>query len=248
MGYSAVQFRLKYFLSHLLISLLIASASLFVVFYVWYPSPLHTASGVGQVVWLMLGIDVVLGPLLTLVIAKQGKKSLKMDLAIIGVVQLIALAYGLHSIDKGRPVVIAFDINRFELVLKNSIKTNEHKKIIKQFAQSQGTRIPVVSVRPAKDDKEYAERMKNELELNIMANANPELYETVGQNIEIIKKEMKPISDLSKFNDKALAEQVMAQYPQADGFLPLFSPADTKTVLIDSKNKAFVAVVDTRPW
>lgn len=242
------KFRFKYFFGHLVISFAIALLSLYLVFYVWYPAPLDKAAGVSGIILIMLSIDVMLGPLLTLVLAKEGKKGLKFDLIVIAIVQLLALSYGLYSVDKGRPVAIAFDINRFELVLKNNIKTDEHWQIIKQFADNQGNRIPAVSIRPAKDDEEYAKRMKNELELGIIANANPELYETVAQNIEIIKKEMKPIQDLPKFNDQVLAEQIMAQYPQADGFLPLFSPDETQTVLIDSKNKVFVAVVDARPW
>lgn len=243
-----VPFRIRYFLSHLLISLCVASISLFLIFKIWYPAPLHTALGVGGLVVMMLAIDVILGPLLTLVLAKEGKKGLKFDLIIIGIVQLLALGYGLYSVDKGRPVAIAFDVNRFELVLKNNIKKDKHWQIIEQFADNQGNRIPAVAIRPAKDEIEYTERMKNELELNILTNANPELYETVAQNIEIIKKEMKPIQDLPKFNDKVLAEKIITQYPQADGFLPLYGSAKTKTVLIDSKNKVFVAVVDARPW
>lgn len=243
-----IPFRIKYFLSHLLISLLIASASLFLIFKVWYPAPLHTALGIGGLVVMMLAIDVILGPLLTLVLAKEGKKGLKMDLIVIGIVQLTALFYGLYSIDKGRPVAIAFDINRFELVQKHMIIGDNKKAIVKQYADSQGVRIPVVAVRPAKDENELAKRMKNELELGIMASADPELYETLDKNFEVIAHSSKPIQDLPKFNDKVLAEQIMAQYPQADGFLPLVANEKNISVLIDGKNKTFVAVVDARPW
>lgn len=240
-------FRIKCFLIHLLISILIAIISLFLIFYGWYPNPLHTALEVGQVVWLMLGIDVVLGPLLTLMIAKQAKKNLKIDLAIIGMVQMIALVYGLYSIDKGRPVVIAFDVNRFELVQKHMVKDN-HQTIIKQYAKEQGKNIPVVSIRPAKDEKELVERMHQELEQNITVSANATLYEPLTKNMDIISKEMKPISELSKFNNKDNVTSVLTQYPQADGFLPIISSGKNLTVLIDSKNKVFVSVVDLRPW
>lgn len=243
-----IPFRLKYFLSHLLISLLVAGASLFLIFKIWYPAPLHTALGVGGLAIMMLAIDVVLGPLLTLVLAKEGKKGLKMDLIVIGIVQLTALFYGLYSIDKGRPVAIAFDINRFELVQKHMIIGDDKKALLKQYVESQGRSIPVVAVRPAKDESELAKRMKNELELGIMASADPELYETLDKNFEIIMRSSKPIADLSKFNDKALAEQIMAQYPQADCFVPLFGSAKTTTILINGENKSFVAVVEMRPW
>lgn len=243
-----IPFRIKYFLSHLLISLLVAGVSLFLIFKIWYPSPLHTALGIGGLVVMMLAIDVILGPLLTLVLAKEGKKGLKTDLIVIGIVQLTALFYGLYSIDKGRPVAIAFDINRFELVQKHMIIGDDKKALLKQYIENQDRAIPVVAVRPAENENELAKRMENELELGIMASADPELYEALDKNFEIIARSSKSIADLPKFNDKALAEQIMAQYPQADSFAPLFSPADTKTVLIDSKNKAFVAVVDARPW
>lgn len=241
-------FRIKYFLSHLFISLLIAGISLFLIFQIWYPNPLHTALGVGQVVWLMLGIDVVLGPLLTLVIAKQGKKSLKMDLVVIGLVQLLALAYGLYSIDKGRPAAIAFDVNRFELVQKNMVQGADSYAIIKDYKNTQSQSIPIVSVRPAKDSEELEVRIQQELEMGVSSSANPQLYEPLEKNMDIVIGKMKPIADLEKFNDKALVEQIIAEHPQADGFLLLVASEKNMTVLVDSKDKAFVAVVDARPW
>lgn len=243
-----IPFRIKYFLSHLLISLFIASASFFLIFYVWYPDPLQKALGVGELVVMMLIIDVILGPILTLIIAKQGKKSLKMDLTVIAVVQLIALLYGLYSIDKGRPVAIAFDINRFELVQKHMIIGDEHKAILQQYKDNQAKNIPIVAVRPAKDEKEYIERMNNELERNLLSSANPTLYETIKQNFVIIQKNSKPIQDLTKFNDKQLVETTLASYPTADSFALITASAKNMTVLIDSKNQQVLGVVDLRPW
>ena len=47
---------------------------------------------------MLLAIDVILGPVLGFIVFKEGKKTLKMDLAIIIVLQLSALSYGLFSI------------------------------------------------------------------------------------------------------------------------------------------------------
>lgn len=241
-------FRLRYFLSHLLISLLVASCSLLVIFKVWYPTPLHTALGISGLVVMMLAIDVILGPLLTLMLAKEGKKELKTDLMIIGIIQLSALFYGLYSINKGRPVAIVFDINRFELVQKHMITSDTNQAIIKQYANHQNTRVPVASVRPPKDIDELAERMQTELDTALSSTARAELYEPLQKNIDIIIKEMKPMSDLARFNDETLAKQIVAKYPQADGFLPLIASSKNITVLIDSKNKTVVSIIDARPW
>lgn len=239
--------RIRYFLSHLIVSVVIASVSLYVVFCIWYPKPLDIAVGVGNVTLIMLAIDVIIGPLLTLMLVKKNKKYLKLDLITIAILQILALLYGLYSINKGRPVVIAFDVNRFELVQKHMVKDN-HQTIIKQYAKEQGKNIPVVSIRPAKDEKELVERMHQELEQNITVSANATLYEPLTKNMDIISKEMKPISELSKFNNKDNVTSVLTQYPQADGFLPIISSGKNLTVLIDSKNKVFVSVVDLRPW
>lgn len=244
-----ISFRIKYFLSHLLISSLIAGASWFLIFKIWYPDPFHMALGIGGLVMMMLAIDVVLGPLLTLVLAKEGKKGLKLDLIVIGFVQLSALLYGLYSIDKGRPIVIAFDVNRFEIVSNHSIKNGEAKAVIRRYADAQNRNIPIVAVRPAKDEVEFSQRMTQELELGISSATNVELYQDIQQYFDIIQKESKPISELSKFNkDSVKLKQVLADYPQADRFGVVVGSNKNIAMLIDSKNKQVIQVVDLRPW
>ena len=80
--------RLKFFSCHLLISVLIALISILLVFFVWYPAPLAEALGVGHLFLMLIFIDVMLGPLLGLIIYKEGKKSLKFDLTIIILIQI----------------------------------------------------------------------------------------------------------------------------------------------------------------
>ena len=73
--------RLKFFLIHLSISLIIALSVVGLVFFAWYPTPLVIAVGVTQIFLMMLSIDVIVGPLLGLLVYKEGKKTLKFDLS-----------------------------------------------------------------------------------------------------------------------------------------------------------------------
>ena len=82
--------RLKFFLGHLSISMLIALCVVGVVFFIWYPSPLSKAVGVTHIFLMLLVIDVILGPLLGLLVYKEGKKTLKFDLSVIIVIQIAA--------------------------------------------------------------------------------------------------------------------------------------------------------------
>jgi hypothetical protein len=106
----------KAFFIHLCISIAIALLCLLVVYGLWYPSPLDEAIGVGAIFLLVLTIDIILGPLMTLVVFKPNKPSLKFDLTVIACIQMAALAYGLHTVGSGRPAYLVFTTDRFDLV------------------------------------------------------------------------------------------------------------------------------------
>lgn len=93
---------------HLIISACVAVGLLILMLELWYPPPLFNAMGGQELILLLVGVDVTVGPLLTLVVYVHGKKSLRFDLATIATLQLGALAYGAHAMYLGRPVFIAF--------------------------------------------------------------------------------------------------------------------------------------------
>lgn len=101
---------------HLLISAAIAAGVLTLMLAVWYPQPLFEASGGNDLALILIGVDVVMGPLLTLIVFKAGKRGLKFDLAAIAVLQLAALLYGCHVIYLARPAFVVFVKDRFEVV------------------------------------------------------------------------------------------------------------------------------------
>jgi len=100
---------------HLLISVAIAAAALAFMLLVWYPPPLFKAAGGNDLLLILVGVDVIVGPLITLLIFKPGKWGLKFDLAAIGTLQLAALVYGLSIVYLARPAFIVFVKDRFEV-------------------------------------------------------------------------------------------------------------------------------------
>lgn len=102
--------RTKAALSHLLLSIFIFSIVIAILIFVWYPAPHFTASGGWQGLKIAAGVDLVLGPLLTLIvfdIAKLRKKLIG-DLMVIALLQFSALAWGVHTIYSQRPVAVVF--------------------------------------------------------------------------------------------------------------------------------------------
>jgi hypothetical protein len=101
---------------HLLISIVIAAVALAVMLLVWYPRPLFEASGGTGLLYILVGVDVVIGPLITLVVFKAGKRGMRFDLVVIGLLQLGALLYGSYIMFEARPVYIVLVKGQFEVV------------------------------------------------------------------------------------------------------------------------------------
>ena len=110
---------------HLLISATIAAAVVTLMLAVWYPPPLFEAAGGNGLLVILVAVDVVLGPLLTLIVFKAGKRGMKLDLAIIGLVQIAALVYGAYVVALARPAFIVFVKDRFELATAVELQPEE---------------------------------------------------------------------------------------------------------------------------
>ncbi|MGH8182191.1 MAG: TfpX/TfpZ family type IV pilin accessory protein [Rhodanobacteraceae bacterium] len=106
---------------HLCISAVVAAIASSLLLGVWYPPPYFHADGAGKLLALVVGVDVSIGPLLTLLVFKAGKRGLKFDLAVIVILQAIALVYGFHVLVGSRPVFMVAAVDRFVVVSANNI-------------------------------------------------------------------------------------------------------------------------------
>ncbi|MDN5624857.1 MAG: type IV pilin accessory protein [Acinetobacter sp.] len=240
--------RIKYFLIHLLLSVLVAVICLSIVFFIWYPAPLAQAVGVTQIFLMLIAIDVIIGPILGLIVYKEGKKTLKMDLSVIIILQLIALGFGVNSIEQGRPVWIAYNVDRFELIRKNEVITDHSDQALIQFQHTSWFKPQYVAVQFAAAKKQREEDMFAEVLAGISLAQKPERYVDFAQAKAPIKQRAQPLALLNDFNDTNVVKMVLAQYPQATAFLPLKANAVDMTVLVNKENGAVIKIVDLRPW
>ncbi|MEK5788209.1 TfpX/TfpZ family type IV pilin accessory protein [Acinetobacter johnsonii] len=240
--------RFKFFLSHLAISFLIALPVIGLVFFVWYPSPLATAVGVTQVFLMMLAIDVIVGPFLGLWVYKQGKKSLKFDLSVIIGIQVAALCYGLFSIEQGRPVWVAYNVDSFELVRKNEIINDHIDQALPQYQNVPWFKPQYVAVQFATDIKMRNDDLFTEVLGGISLAQKPERYVDFVQAKSQLQQRVRSLRELNQYNDVQQVERIVSKYPQATGFVPLKASAVDMTVLINRDKGEVVKIVDLRPW
>lgn len=239
--------RLNAFLIHLLISTCIAAAVIGVVFFVWYPAPLHTATGVTQIFLLLLTVDVVLGPLLTLIVYKTGKKTLIMDLTIIALLQLGALSYGVWTVAEGRPAWLVFGADRFELVRVPDI---DQRNIATQALYS----TPAwTGPKWVGADLPFDLKQRNDIIFESVSGGfdiyqRPNLYRPLQEMKASMQKHAQDLSLLNQFNANNDVQNIINTYPAATAWLPLRAKHQNMVVLINKEAAQVIAIVDLRPW
>ena len=240
--------RLRAFLVHLAGSVLLALAALALVYGVWYPSPLDKAAGVSVIVLFMLTCDVVLGPLLTFVVYKVGKRSLRFDLAVIVVVQLAAFAYGMYIIAQGRPAWLVFNVDRFDVTLANELDQRHLNETRPEYRSPSWTGpIWVASVNPTDIEK------RNQLVLESVEGGpdlpqRPDLFQPLDKESGNLRARAKPMNELIQFNSADRVAEATSKWPQADAWLPLMSRNQPMVVLVNKAQGRPVAIADLSPW
>ena len=114
----SVVYRLKAAGIHLSLSAIVFAVALYLILVHWYPGFHFGVDGGWQGVRLMAFVDLVLGPMLTLVICSpfKARRLIAFDLTGIGLAQLAALAWGFYAVHGQHPVAVSFRDATFQPV------------------------------------------------------------------------------------------------------------------------------------
>lgn len=225
---------------HLGISLSIAALAAAVVFGLWYPYPYREISGGRSLFLLVVFVDVVMGPLITLVIFNRTKprRELMTDFLVVGLLQLAALSYGLWTVFVARPVHLVFEYNRMAVVHAIDVDPALLSKAPKELQTLPMTGPTAIALRPFKDSAE-------QMDATIAAMggaplpARSDLWQPYRDSVADILKEAKPAAELqTRFPSQAfLIHQVIESTGKTVAqlrYLPLLSRNDAWTVLLDA--------------
>lgn len=217
-------------LIHLGLSALVGLTAAAVVFGLWFPYPYRNLAG-GQYLFLLLvSVDVVCGPLLTGVLFNPSKsrRELTLDLSLVALVQLAALAYGVHAISQARPVVLAFEADRLVSVAAAQVDPAELGKAPPEFQKLSWTGPVLIGTRSAKAGETLESLMLSMT--GVEPSARPAWWQAYDANRPQIKQRMRKLAELRAVRppqaqhaiDVAAADTGL---PLADlFFLPMTSP------------------------
>ena len=252
---STVMSRWKASSIHLAVSAVIAAAVLALMLLLWYPHPYFAAVGGQQVLLILLGVDVTLGPLVTLLIfnAKKSRKALTFDLSVIALLQVSALIYGMSVVFQARPVYVVFSKDSFDLVTAHMLSKEDLAKARFPDYRSLPLTGPVYVYSEMPTDINE----RNELVMSAFSGKDlpmfPKYYKPYSEHMAAAGRAARPLAELKKLNPDRAVEIDEAMHTsgrnEADlGFLPLRAKHRSLAVLVGKSDGKVLTMLTLNPW
>ena len=237
--------------THLGISAAVIAIFFSIVFFIWYPAPYFSIEGTYDVIIILIAVDLVLGPLLTLVIFKTGKPGLKFDLSMIALVQISALLYGGNTIYSERPYFIAFAVNQFSVIQANVATKEMDLSLID----------PKINYKHLGPSYVYAENPPDsELAMRISLEAaaggpdidrHPELYRDFKKYISRSFNQSLDLDTLAKQypGNDVIVKEFRRHYPDTKSlaFFPLFGKQRHIILVVDRNSAEVIDYLEINP-
>ncbi len=247
--------RLKAFSIHLIVSATIAASVIALMLLLWYKPPFFSALGGKHILLILLGVDVTVGPVITLIIFNhlKSRRALTFDLSVIALLQAAALIYGMSVLFHARPVFVVFSKGSFDLITANMLSDRDiaHARIPAYRSLPLTGPIYVYTAMPI-DIKE-----RNEVVLGLMDGKDlpqlPQYYTPYNEHGAIEGRAAKPIAELKLLNPHLVAEidralQASGRDKSDIGYVPLRAKFQEQAVLLGKSDGKVLALLEVNPW
>lgn len=220
---------------HLFICVAIALVALAVMLLVWYPWPLFQAMGGNELVMILVAVDVVIGPLCTLVVFKSGKWGMKFDLMVIGLLQAAAFAYGAYVVSLARPAYIVFVKDRYEVATPVELEPEALAQA--RFPEFRGVPLwkPRLVATDFPTDKAEQQHLINQALAGLDLQHFPKYYAPYAERRDLVLSKAQTLAEFRQSEPKGA--RVIEDWLRESG-----RPEDSVRCLLLRARKAFVAV------
>lgn len=239
--------------THLLISFVAFAIIVSGLIYFCYPWPYYKINGLWQGLRITASVDLILGPVLTMIIFTPGKslRALRFDLAMIALVQLAALIYGVITLYTQRPYATLFLDRGFQIMrVADFPKDRKAWDGLEKLRATSTTQPALIAVRPPQSSEEsvqmFVEEMTNK---GFPAEFMPRLEPVKQHWPQIMQSALSlptklPVTDQKKLDDFLQAHQTTQQKL---AFFPLHGSFDACMIALQRDNGDFVGYLDITP-
>ena len=238
---------------HLAISAVIGVGVVALMLALWYPQHYFAAMGGDTLILLLIGVDVVIGPLITLIVYDPKKKSLRFDLAVIALLQLAALAYGCSVMLNARPVFNVFVVDRFEVIAANAVDEESREKAAPPFRSLSLTGPKLVGAKEPSDPKRMSDIVISAVGGGLDLANLPDLFVPYEEVEASAGRAAKPLAELAKRQpqDASIIRSFISESGRPEdaiGYLPMKARNKDMAVVVDKKTGDVLGIVPVNPW
>ena len=237
---------------HLLVSMAVVGVVLAMVYVIWFPGWYAALIGVSRLLVILVAVQLLLGPALTLLLFKPGKPGLLFDLVVVSIVQVAALAYGIHMIYQQRPYYTVFAVDRFEVVPLRDIDPSALRYdslVDKPLMQP----LLVYAERPDDPDefKAYFDSVMFEGQPDL--ERRPEFWRPYKDGSSVVIAAAGSASHLRTVEDGAaekvdLALQAFNRKLERVGYVPISGQKHDFSMLVDLDTGEALTALKINPW
>jgi hypothetical protein len=240
--------RINAFLVHFSISFVIFLILAYLIFFHWYPLPYFHTDGGWRGIRIIAGVDLVLGPLLTLIVYKPGKPGLKLDLTLIALAQAAALTWGVWVTHTERPVALVYTLNHFTPVSEKSLTIMKYP-LDNLVAYGNKTPVPVYSDIP-QNPEDHQELLKQAISSRTPIYLFTELYKNFDpESLQILRQNSNQLYTFleSDKKGKQLLDNFFQIHPEIYNrylFIPLHSRYKRLVMVLDASDLSYQDTLD----
>jgi hypothetical protein len=233
---------------HFGLSAVVAAAAAALVFLLWYPMPFREISGGRELFFIVVAVDVVMGPLITFAVFNRRKpwSELRRDLAIVVALQLAALGYGLHTVFVARPVAVVLEVDRLRVTTAADLQDQDLSGASPEWRQMPWYGVRLAAARRA-TPAETLDVVKQAMG-GLDTGQRPAFWRPSNEAAAEIDKAAKPIEKLKAHHAARTAE--LQQAIAATGvpaerlkFLPVHARATDWSALVEAGTGRIVAYI-----
>ena len=256
-------FNFKAFVYHLIFSFVLIGGLSFFIVSLWYPNIWASELGGYKLVFMILLLDLGVGPL-CVGLSYKAHKSYKekfLDVSVITLCQLAFFSWGAWTVSISRPVYIAFDTDRFEMVVDQDIDRTKlpESSVFSGLPLLRGVQMAIVDLEATVPDENDRIEVNNDVVFGKDISKMPLYYVPYeGDNLKKVLGKAKGYEAYAKNDDaKTRADAVIQKHRLTNDqfkWLPIryFSPQNQEqlfmTVVIDSKTAEIIDYILLDPY
>ena len=242
-------FRVRCALCHLLVSGVFALLTALLVFVYWYPPPYARLVQGLELFALLVFVDLVVGPVLTAVVANphKGRRGLQRDIGVIAVLQLLAFGYGMQALAIARPVHLVFEVDRFRVVVAADVDESKLSKALPDYRQLPWLGPTLVVARKSATSEEMTQALNLSLQ-GVEISMLPERWAEYEPFADAVLKSARPAALLiEQYPEFAATVQSAAQSHglalEDVRFLPVVSRKSDAVALVGGPKAAVLGFI-----